>query len=164
MVFRPQRRQRVLTRLVVPDEGTTYPNVSGHGHIISEVSGLTAALADKADADDLAVASDADPVAEGAADPGGSDDYSRADHVHPPPVADAPATPSVGASPWAYENTAAQRILFIVAGGTVSAFEVSVDGAAWVDLGVAAGPVVLAPGMHARVTYSSAPTVTTIAF
>ena len=74
----------------------------------------------------------------------------------------APAGVTVGASPFSVQNGTSWDQDIIVQGGTVSKIEYSRDASTYYDVGVVAGMFRLSPGDYLRVTYSSAPTMTTI--
>lgn len=70
------------------------------------------------------------------------------------------ATPAVGASPWAYQNTSGFTQILIFAGGAGVTYEYSQDGAAYTAI-PATGWFVLGRGHYFRTTYGGAPTLTT---
>lgn len=73
-----------------------------------------------------------------------------------------PTTPSVGASPYTYQNTAPGRQQVLVSGGTVSAIAVTRDNTNFYSTGQVAGVVILNPGDRVRITYTVAPTVVVV--
>jgi hypothetical protein len=66
---------------------------------------------------------------------------------------------AVTASPFTYQNLSGYQEKVMVVGGTVTAIEISNDGATWTNTGAIAGPVLIDNGQHVRVTYSVAPTM-----
>lgn len=74
----------------------------------------------------------------------------------------APAAVTPGASPFTYTNSGPNPAAPIVQGGTVGKLEYSRDGTTFYDLGVTAGLIYLASGDSVRITYTAAPTLTTI--
>lgn len=76
----------------------------------------------------------------------------------------APAAAAItpGSSPYDYQNADGYPERVVVAAGTVSKVELSIDGAAYTDLGVIAGAFRLNAGDHLRVTYTVAPTMTKV--
>lgn len=79
-------------------------------------------------------------------------------------VADGPAQPvsavTVGASPVVYQNTGAWTEALYVTGGTLTAVEISRDGATYYGIATDRAAV-LARGDYLRVTYAVAPTAIT---
>ena len=73
-----------------------------------------------------------------------------------------PVGVTVGASPFVLQNTTQWDEDIIVQGGTVSKVEYSRDGTTYYDVGVVAGMFRLSPSDFLRVTYTVAPTMTTI--
>lgn len=69
---------------------------------------------------------------------------------------------TVAASPFVVQNTTDWDQSIIVQGGTVSKIEYSRDTSTYYDVGVIAGMFWLSPLDYLRVTYTVAPTMTTI--
>lgn len=69
---------------------------------------------------------------------------------------------TLSGSPFSVANNGRSPMTALVRGGTVSAVALSRLGGAFDDVGVVAGAFVLFPGGTLRVTYSVAPTVTTL--
>lgn len=69
--------------------------------------------------------------------------------------------PTVGASPFIYQNTTDYPATVIVADGTVSEVAFSRDGVTFYPFGTA-GAIRLNPGDQIRTTYTVAPTITVI--
>lgn len=80
------------------------------------------------------------------------------------PTADTvlPSAITPGASPYTYQNTAANEADVLVTGGTVSLIEFTRDNATFYGVGFIAGAVRLSPADRVRVTYTVAPTMTLI--
>lgn len=66
---------------------------------------------------------------------------------------------TVGASPYAYQNTSGRIETVTLSGGTVSAVDYSVDNSNWYAVGFTSGSFVLMPGDYFRVTYTGVPTM-----
>lgn len=84
---------------------TTDDIPEGLANLYYNPSRVTKEIQDAVDGLDIPVASDADPMALGVADPGISDEFSRGDHAHPMPSA-----ADVGAEPAISGGTAAQYL------------------------------------------------------
>lgn len=67
-------------------------------------------------------------------------------------------------SPFLLENSGSTPRMVLVALGTVTKIEFSVDGETWDDTGVVNGPFHLNPGHSLMITYISIPTVVQYAF
>jgi hypothetical protein len=65
-------------------------------------------------------------------------------------------------SPYTWTNSELWPQLVIVAGGTVTTIEISIDGATWDTVGLLGGLFWLYPTMRLRITYVLAPTVRVI--
>jgi type 1 fimbria pilin len=65
----------------------------------------------------------------------------------------------LGASPCSLVNQCATRVAVTVSAGTVSALDLSLDGATFDAAGLLGGQVILNPGGTLRITYAVAPTV-----
>ena len=75
----------------------------------------------------------------------------------------APSSISVGSSPFNYQNASSTYDeSVIVKGGTVSKIEFSRDNSTFYDVGVTAGMFTLNPADSLKVSYSVAPTMTSI--
>jgi hypothetical protein len=73
-----------------------------------------------------------------------------------------PASITVAASPFLYQNTDGVPLNVMVSGGTVSAIDYSQDGTTFYSQGQIAGVFVVNPGDYTRVTYSVAPTMSKV--
>lgn len=70
------------------------------------------------------------------------------------------ATPTVGASPYTYQNVGDRPVNVSVTGGTVSLIQYSRDNTNFYQAAAATNAVIaLAPGDYCKVTYSAAPTL-----
>ena len=74
----------------------------------------------------------------------------------------APAAVTVGASPFTFQYTGTNSASLIVNGGTVSNIAFSRNGTTYFTLGTTSGMFTVSPGDYIQVTYSAAPTITTI--
>lgn len=68
-------------------------------------------------------------------------------------------TPSIGASPYNYQNTTGRPQVVIIKGGTVSLIEYSSDNTTFDDTGASKGQFIVLPGHWLRTTYSVVPTL-----
>ena len=74
-----------------------------------------------------------------------------------------PAAVTVSASPFVYKYNGANAASLIVSGGTVSAIALSRDlGTTYYSLGQTSGMFQISPGDWIQVTYTVAPTMTTV--
>ena len=69
-----------------------------------------------------------------------------------------PSTQVVPASPAVF--TATNKGMYVISGGTVSAVELQRNGAAYLNMGVVAGPFPVQEGDLLKVTYTALPVVT----
>lgn len=77
-------------------------------------------------------------------------------------TAGAATTITVGASPFTYSNTSASNQQLFIQGGTVSAITFNPNGGTGIPLNEVTNVLVLRPGDTVTVTYTVAPTMTTI--
>lgn len=74
----------------------------------------------------------------------------------------APSAITVGASPFVYQNATGYTAEVICSGGTVTEIAISRDGTTYYPTGLTSGAPVLGPGDRVKVTYSAAPTMTSL--
>lgn len=67
-------------------------------------------------------------------------------------------TPTVGASPWTYQNATGYRVYGVIVGGTVTNVELSRDNATFYSAGTSQ-IIVLSNSDYLRLTYAVAPTL-----
>lgn len=74
-------------------------------------------------------------------------------------------SPTVGASPYTYQNTTGKQTIASITGGTVSAVQISRDNSTFYQTAAATNTfVVLAPLDYVNITYTVAPVISLFTF